>query len=99
MFARLLRIYLKIDRIDEAKKLFEKKVVPACKKQKGFAGAYFMTDPKTGEGVAITFWESQEDMFATEQSHFFQEQVAKFLPFYTKAPIREAYEVAVRDPE
>jgi heme-degrading monooxygenase HmoA len=97
MFARLLRIQIKIDKINDAKKVFEKKVVPLCKKQKGFAGAYFMTDPKTGEGVAITFWESQEDMCVTEQSHFFQEQVAKFLPFYTKAPIREAYEVAVKD--
>jgi heme-degrading monooxygenase HmoA len=99
MFARLLRMQIKIDRIDEATKLFEKKVVPLCKKQKGFKGAYFMADPKTGEGIAITLWESEEDLCATEQSHFFQEQVAKFLPFYTKAPIREAYEVAVRDPE
>jgi heme-degrading monooxygenase HmoA len=99
MFARLLKIYINVDRIDEAKRLFKKNVVPLCKKQKGFKGAYFMTDPKTGEGMVMTLWESEEAMLANEQSHFFQEQVAKFLPFYTKAPIREAYEVAVKDPE
>jgi len=99
MFARLLRIQLKVDRIDEAVRLFKTNVVPQCKKQKGFKGAYFMTDQKSGEGVVITLWTSEEAMLANEQSHFFLEQVTKFLGFYAKAPIREAYEVAVRDPK
>ncbi len=38
-------------------------------------------------------------MLDNERSHFFLEQVTKFLSFYAKAPIREAYEVAVRDPK
>jgi heme-degrading monooxygenase HmoA len=99
MFARLLKIQLKIDRIDEAIRLFKTNVVPQCKKQKGFKGAYFMTDQKTGEGVVITLWTSEEAMLANERSHFFLEQVTKFLSSYAKAPIREAYEVAVRDPK
>jgi hypothetical protein len=55
-----------------------------------------MSDPKTGESVAITLWESEDDMLATEASRFFQEQVARFIPFYAKPPIREAYEVTLR---
>ena len=58
-----------------------------------------MTDQKTGEGIIMTLWTSEEAMLANERSHFFLEQVTKFLNFYTKAPIREAYEVAVRDPK
>jgi hypothetical protein len=54
-----------------------------------------MSDPKTGESVALTFWESKEAMLANEESHFFQEQVARFIPFYAKPPIREAYEVTI----
>ena len=95
MFARILRSRLKIERIDEATRTFEEGVIPLCREQRGFEGGFFLTDPKTGESVAITFWESKEAMQANEQSHFFQEQVAKFIPFYIKPPIRESYEVTL----
>ena len=99
MFARLLRIQLKMDRIDEAASLFKKNVVPLCRKQKGFKGAYFMVDPRSGDGLVITLWTSEKAMLANEQSHFFIEQVTKFIGFYAKPPIREAYEVALMDPK
>lgn len=97
MFARVLRSQLKIDKLEEAEKVFRKSVVPLCKKQKGFKGAYFMSNSKTGESMIMTLWKSEEDMLASEKSHFFQEQVTKFIPFYAKAPIREAYEVALKE--
>jgi heme-degrading monooxygenase HmoA len=99
MYARLLRIQLKIDRIEEAVNLFKKNVVPLCRKQKGFKGAYFMVDPKSGDGLVITVWASEKAMLANEQSHFFLEQVTKFIGFYTKPPIREAYEVVLKLPK
>jgi len=95
MFARLLRIQTKINRIDEASKLFAESVLPSCQNQKGFKGAYFMADRKTGNCMPVTLWESEEDMKATEESAFFQEQVLKFMDFFTAPPIREAYEVTV----
>ena len=82
MFARLLRIKTKIERIDEAAKLFEESVIPLCKNQKGYKGAYFLTDRKTGVSIPITLWENEEDMLATESSHFFQEQLVKFVTFF-----------------
>ncbi len=94
MFARVLRSQLKPDKIIEASRMFEETVLPLCREQKGFKAGYYMTDPKTGESVALTLWESEEDMLANEESHFFQEQVARFVPFYAKPPIREAFEVA-----
>ena len=97
MFARLLRIKTKIERIDEAAKLFEESVIPLLKNQKGYKGAYFLTDRKTGVSVAITLWENEEDMLATESSHFFQEQLVRFMTFFKAPPIREAYEVVVQD--
>ncbi len=97
MFARLLRIKTKIERIDEAAKLFEESVIPLCKNKKGYKGAYFLTDRKTGVSILITLWESEEDMLATESSHFFQEQLVKFMTFFKAPPIREAYEVIVQD--
>ncbi len=97
MFARVLRIKIKIERIDEAAKLFEESVIPLLKNQKGYKGAYFLTDRKTGVSIPITLWESDEDMLATESSHFFQEQLVRFMSFFKAPPNREAYEVIVQD--
>ena len=97
MFARLLRIQTSIDRIDETSKLFEKSVIPLCKDQKGYKGAYFLADRKTGNSIPVTMWESEEDMLATERNRFFQEQVVKFLSFFKTSPIRETYEVVFQD--
>jgi len=97
MFARVLRSQLKIDKITEATRTFKEIVVPMCRKQRGFKGGYFMSDSKTGESVAVTLWMNEEDMLANEASHFFQEQVARFIPFYAKPPIREAFEVTIRE--
>jgi len=99
MFARQLRIQLKLDRIDDAVNLFKKNVVPLCQKQRGFRGAYFMADPKSGEGVIMTLWKDEAAMLANERSQFFLEQVTKFLSFFSKAPIRESFEVAIWEPE
>ncbi|NIM58615.1 MAG: hypothetical protein GTO16_06685 [Candidatus Aminicenantes bacterium] len=97
MFARLLRLQIKINRIDEATKLFEESVIPLCKDKKGYKGAYFLTDRKTGTSIPITLWQSEKDMLATESSHFFQEQLVKFVRFFKGPPIRETYEVIVHD--
>ncbi len=97
MYTRVLIMKMEIERIDEASMLFEKSVIPLCKDQTGYKGAYFFADRKTGKCNMITIWDSEENMMATEKSRFFQEQVVKFLRFFTSNPIREAYEVVVED--
>jgi hypothetical protein len=97
MYVRLLRMELVVGRIQEAEDLFIKNIVPLCQKQVGFERALFLMDLETGGGMAMTFWASEDAMLANERNHFFQEQVAKMLKFYTAVPVRETYEVAVRD--
>lgn len=97
MFARLLRIEMGTERIDRASKLFAESVIPLCRDQKGYKGAFFLADRKAGKCLPITLWESEEDMLATESSKFFQEQVVKFISFFKSSPIREAFEVVVED--
>lgn len=96
MFARLTTAQIPIDRIDRFIKIFEESVVPAAKSQKGYKGIYLFVDRKTGKGASITLWESEEDAIANEENRYYQEQVAKFITFYTKPPIREGYEVVVQ---
>jgi heme-degrading monooxygenase HmoA len=85
-----------IDKLDEAIRIYEERVTPARKSQKGSRGAYLLTDPKTGKGISITLWDSEEDAIANEQSGYYQEQVNKFKGFFTAPLIREGYEVSVQ---
>jgi len=96
MFARLTTVQMQIDKIDEAIKIFEESVVPAAKSQKGFCGAYLLTDRKTGKAIAIGLWDSEADVLANEQRGYYQEQASKVAPFFTTAPVREGYEVSVQ---
>ncbi len=97
MYARILRSHFKPEKVDEAARMFEESVLPLCRQQPGFRGAFFMKDAGSGDSVVITLWEDQDAMLASERSRFFQEQVAKFVPFYREAPIRDAYEVLLRE--
>jgi quinol monooxygenase YgiN len=97
MHARLLRMNVVPDRVRDVEELFSRDIIPLCRKQVGFRGAYLLNEPGSGECVAITFWKDEAAMLANERNHFFQEQVAKLLRFYTAVPVRETYEVAVKD--
>ena len=96
MFARLTIFEVKIDKLDETTKIFEESVIPAAKLQKGHRGGYLLTDRKTGKGIAITLWDSEEDAIANEQSGYYQEQLGKFKGFFTAPPVREGYEVSIQ---
>ncbi|MFQ5722699.1 MAG: antibiotic biosynthesis monooxygenase family protein, partial [Candidatus Aminicenantales bacterium] len=70
-------------------------VVPEAKAQKGYCGLYLFIDRQSGKGVSISLWDSEKEAVANEKSRYYQEQVAKFIAFYAKPPIREGYEVSV----
>ena len=96
MYARLTFVQVKLDRIDEAIKLYKKSVIPAMKKQKGFTGAYLLVDRQAGKGIAIAFWKSEKLALANEENLYYQEQLVKFLDMFSGPPIKEGYEVSVR---
>jgi heme-degrading monooxygenase HmoA len=97
MFARMLRMQVKPERIEEAARLFAGDVVPGCRAQAGYRGAYFLVDRKLGECVPVTLWETEADMLATEENRFFQQQLMKFLGLFHHGLFREAYEVTFTD--
>jgi len=96
-FARLTITQSKIESVDEMVKLYSESVVPAAKSQKGYLGILLLSDRKTGKSISIALWESEEDAIANEKSGYYQEQVNKFKNFYTAPPIREVYEVTIKD--
>ncbi len=97
MFARLTKVQIKVDRIDEVIKRYEKSVVPATKAQRGFKKLYLLVNRQTGHGISFSLWDREEDVLANESNRFYQEQIAKFVNFYAAPPTREGYEVILQD--
>lgn len=93
MFARVTTAYLSIDKADEAIRVMQEGIMPAAKTQNGFVQFIGLSDRKTGKGVIITLWDSEEDAITNEQSGYYQEQVGKLAPFFITAPVREGFEV------
>ena len=59
MFARVTTVQVKIDKLDEAAKLYEDRAVPAAKSQKGYQGIYLLSDRKTGKSLSISVWDGE----------------------------------------
>ena len=97
MFARVTNTQMKLDKLDEAIKIVEESVLTVTRSQKGYRGAYLLTDRKTGNGLMISLWDTEEDAIANEESGYYQEQVAKFKDYFAAPPVREGYEVSVQD--
>ncbi|MBN1273930.1 MAG: antibiotic biosynthesis monooxygenase [Candidatus Aminicenantes bacterium] len=97
MYARLTRIHVDTADVDRTVKLYKQYVVPAAKSQKGFLGISLMADKKSGKGISLTFWESEDDALANEANQYYQEQLVKFMSFFKTPPIREGYEILVKE--
>jgi heme-degrading monooxygenase HmoA len=97
MYARVTSAEIFKDKINQFIEIYREYVVPAAKKQKGFKGIRLLVDWKTGKGMSITYWESEEDALSNEKSLYYQEQVARFISFYARQPIREGYDVPVHE--
>ena len=96
MFARLIICEWKSDKLGEGIELYRDSVIPAAKPQKGFRGGYLLTDRKTGKGISIALWESEEDLIAGETSGYLREQLGKFKDYFAAPPVREIYEVSLQ---
>jgi len=96
MFARVTTAYLSIDKADEAIRITGEDIMPATKTQKGFRQFFAFSDRKTGKGITISIWDTEEDAIANEQSGYYQQQVGKLAPYFITAPVREGYEVSVQ---
>ena len=97
MYARLTRIQVRVERVEHSVKIFKESIVPAAKQQKGYRGILLFMNPKTGEGTTLALFDSEKDCLASEENHYYQEQLVKVMNFFTAPPVREGYEVAFSD--
>lgn len=95
MFARVATVHVQLDKLDEAIRIYDERVVPALQGQPGFEGVELLVNRETGHGISITRWATRADQLASETSGFYREQVAQFRGLFDAMPIRETYEIAV----
>ena len=66
MFARVTTGQSSPERLDEAVRYIQEQVVPVARQQRGFQGVYFLADRQTGKLLAVSLWESEEALRASE---------------------------------
>ena len=94
MFARVSTYTGTSDEIDEAIREVRENTLPKLKRLDGYKGAYFLVDRQNGKSLAVTLWESEEAMSASEEAaNNLRSEVADALG--TQMVGVERYEVAV----
>lgn len=68
MHARMSTLQGSPGQADDAIRQIDDQVIPAAKAMDGFSGLLALMDRDSGKMIAITFWESEEAMRASEEA-------------------------------
>lgn len=84
MVVRLTRLHIPPEKVKQAKKLYQKELVPEVKKQKGNIDIMLLepTDD-TNDYISFTAWETDEDAENYETSGKYKQMVDKFKDMFT----------------
>lgn len=97
MNARVTTAQVQPHKIEEATSIVRESVSPVVREQQGARGMLLLTDPDTGKGLAITLWETDEDMRAGEASGYVQGQYGKLADVLAEFPDAEHFEVNIQE--
>jgi heme-degrading monooxygenase HmoA len=67
MHARIGRVSFSPDKADQLVSHVRETIVPKYESSDGFKGFTLLLDRSSGEGIGISFWESEEAMNATDR--------------------------------
>jgi heme-degrading monooxygenase HmoA len=68
MFARVSHFDVRSERIQEGYRAIVEHVVPAVEMQKGYGGGLLLANSQKGKVLAVSLWESEQDMHATDEA-------------------------------
>ncbi|QIN78407.1 hypothetical protein GBA65_07575 [Rubrobacter marinus] len=68
MFARISTFEGLAEQTAEGIRLARRQLLPVARLQEGFRGMYLMFDPESGRSLAMTLWETEEDMARSEEA-------------------------------
>src|SRR5215210_8280175 len=73
MFARVSQYSVDSERLQQRQGEVEEHLLPALRMQPGFSGGLLLANPHKGKVLAVTLWESEQEMHATDEaSHWFR---------------------------
>ncbi len=76
---------------------FRERSLKAMRGEPGWQGAYLLVDRQTGKGVAVTLWDTLEDLEATERRATNFRQTAARTSGAEQPAKLQVYEVAVQE--
>lgn len=97
MYARVSSVQLQPGRGDEGPRLWQERLLPRLKEQKGFKGLILMRDQEAGRGMSITFWEAAADAQVLESGRFAEELRTATRPLLAGPPTIAGYEVLIHE--
>ena len=68
MFARVSTFQGSPDQTAEGIRVAREQILPVARLQDGFKAIFILFDNESGRSLSITFWESEEDMHASEDA-------------------------------
>jgi quinol monooxygenase YgiN len=93
MYARLTTMQVQPEKVDDAVRVIREAVMPTAQQQRGFKNLNLLVDAAAGRVLVLSWWETEQDLAASENSGYFEEQIARFGTLLAGLPFREVYEV------
>jgi len=73
MFARVTRLAIRPERLQEGLRTVEEHLIPAVMMQVGYSGGLLLANPESGKMLSVSLWEDEQKMHATDEaSHWFR---------------------------
>lgn len=95
MYIRMTFVNLKPGKKEAARKLYNDEVIPAHKGRKGLRFVHLMESmDEAGGEIAITAWDTKEDVAAYEKSGDYEIQLGKFKEMITGEPVLKSYQIS-----
>jgi heme-degrading monooxygenase HmoA len=96
MFARLSRMKVKPGSMKELEHRTRTVTLPGNQAKDGFHGAMLLIDPRSGNTIGLSLWDTEEAMLAVEESGHYATSMAGYDDIFDGEFEREVYEVAVK---
>jgi len=93
MHARVTRLEASADLLDEMTRQFEANTVPVLQGLDGYQGYHLLGDRANGVAMAVTYWESEAALQASEEAVAPERDRAAQTAEAASAPTVERYEV------
>ena len=93
MHARVITLHVMEGSLDQVLRIVQQTILPTTESQPGFVGVVVLGHWDEGKVVGTSYWNTEEEMLASERGEYLQQQISRVITFLSKPPIVEHYQV------